>query len=176
MPGDLEKLRRVQREHVGDVPGVAVAGLDPDGIDEHQLREAGRRHHRELGRRPAAHREPHQDGVLEVERVDEIEVQELQVVDVVEVIGDPGARETGMDRGHDVEFLRQPGREGHRRDRPAAAMEHEQRLSAAAAHIRQLDPLQRYRFHVVVRHCRSSSISSSFIMHGAVGPARGCDP
>jgi len=90
----------IEGPDVGDVPGLAVADLDAEGIDQHQARQARRALHGHLGGDPPAQGGAHQHGVAGVALGEQIEVEVGQVVHGVDAVGLGRVAEPGM-RGRD---------------------------------------------------------------------------
>ncbi len=140
MPAAATHLVGRSVEDVEDVRRLAVADLDPEGIDEDQLLQAVAAGGGNFGREPAAEGKPDEGRLVAWQRLEHGEMEMDEVVDGVEIrrprrlakAGGGGCRDLGMP-AEEVE-KRRP-----RVDR-VEAVQHQDRMPGAAPQHLELDP------------------------------------
>ena len=126
VPASLNQLIWLSSEDICDVTIEATSHLDSHRIHQNQLGESLGVDRSDLRRRPAAHREAHQDGIVQVQMVDKVQVEVDQVLKIIEVFRDGRARKSGVHRLDDFVPLRQLVGEGEPVDGSIPAMKGEE--------------------------------------------------
>src|SRR5579862_3147128 len=93
--------------HIENIARLAIADLDAESVDENEMREARGILHCDLGRDPAADAGADDRDVAQIERLEQIEIEISEIVDVIELRRNLGATIARMRRCDDPRALRQ---------------------------------------------------------------------
>jgi hypothetical protein len=100
------------RKHVGDIAVKGPARLDAYRINQNQFGESLGIDGSDFSRQPPAHRKAHEDGIPQIQFVDQIEIKKDQILNIIKVFRYWSAGEPGMYRLYDLVPFRQSIREG----------------------------------------------------------------
>src|SRR5262249_7383116 len=141
MQQQLRDLWSRQPKDVGNVPRVTVSRLDTYRIDQDDLGQPAGIAHGDFNGYPAPHRHPHEDDVVQVQHIEQIEIQIDQIFERVEMLWDGRAGKARMRRRNDVEVLCQTRQERYKALRTVTSMQEEQRSPCALADDLQVNTL-----------------------------------